>query len=234
MSARRSSETKNTESNINERIGDFIHKYSKVFIIGFAALAVILAGFIIGSTVREKVSSKAMSELDGFNRRFEAIKPDIASSDPEAALKQVELIVLLEELSAFQSKNSGFAAARAYCLSAEICALQKRWVEAEEAWVKAAGAASKTYLAPLSFFNAAVAAEEQSNIDSAIAHYNSALVYGNTFPQAARAQFSVGRLEESRSNTDAAIAAYRAVLNRWPNDQVWPNLAQSRILAISE
>jgi tetratricopeptide (TPR) repeat protein len=86
----------------------------------------------------------------------------------------------------------------------------------------------------VSFFNAAVAAEEQDNAEAAIGYYTKVLEYKDVFPEAARAQFTVGRLEESRNNREAALSAYRNVLSIWPGDPVWPNLAQSRVLALSD
>ena len=236
MAAKASSqarEEKKGELSINEQISGFIQKNRKVFLFGFAALIIILTGFIVTSIVRGNILSNALSQVDGFNRRYEDLQAYIGSSEPEALVKQIELIVLIDEIKKFTEKNSGIAAARAYCINAEIYAGQQMWADAEETWSKAAKEASKTYLAPLSLFNAAVAAEEQGNIDSAIAHYNSALDHGDTFSSAARAQFSIGRLEESRNNKDAALEAYRTLLNRWPNDPIWPNLAQNRILIMS-
>ena len=153
---------------------------------------------------------------------------------PDSLGRQIELIVLLEELADFGSRNSGFAAARAHTIRADIFWDQENWSEAEQAWLDAARSSPKSYLAPISFYNAAVAAEEQGNTDSAISHYRSALTFGELFPAAARAQFSIGRLEESRNNREAAISAYRNLLNTWPDDPVWPNLAQSRLIILSE
>jgi tetratricopeptide (TPR) repeat protein len=140
----------------------------------------------------------------------------------------------LAEITEFENHNSGLAAARAYSISANIYTDQKNWRLAEEKWLKAAEAAPKSYLAPIAIYNAAVAAEEQENIETAIAYYSRAAGYGDSFPASARAQFSVGRLEESRSNRDSAIAAYRNLLAKWPNEPVWPNLAQNRLLVLSD
>ena len=234
MAAKADAQKKNDELTLNEQISELIQKNRKRFLFGLAAVVVILAAFVIVNTVREKILSNALSQVDEFSRKYEELKPYIGSTDPNDIIKQLEAIVLLEELSTFESKRSGFAAARAYNISASIHADQKNWALAEEAWSKAANAARKSYLAPLSLYNAAVAAEEQGNIDSAIALYARALNYGTSFPSAARAQFSVGRLEESRSNRNAALEAYRNLLNNWPSDPVWPNLAQSRILVLTE
>jgi len=87
-------------------------------------------------------------------------------------------------------------------------------------------------LAPIAFFNAGAAAEEQGKTEEAIAYYTNSLSSSADFPDAPRAQFAVGRLRESLHETDAAIEAYRAVISGWSYDQVWTSLAHSRIIAL--
>jgi len=187
---------------INERIGDLIQKNRTQLLAAMAAIVLIFIAFIVISVVREKIQSNALSKVDSLNS---------------------ELAVLVVEITEFENHNSGFAAARAYSINANINMDQKNWALAEEKWVKAAEAAPKSYLAPIAIYNAAVAAEEQENIEKAISYYTRAAGYGDSFPAAARAQFSIGRLEESRGNKDLAIAAYRNLLAKWPDDTVWPN-----------
>jgi len=222
------------ELTLDEKIGDFIQKNRTKLLLGLGAIVLVIAGFIIFSVVKEKSLSNALSELDSLNRRYEDLKAGITSEEEMDASQTAELAVLLADITEFENKNSGFAAARAYSISANIYMDQKNWVLAEDKWVKASKAAQKSYLAPIAIYNAAVAAEEQGNIESAITYYLKAADYGDSFPASARAQFSVGRLEESRSNKDSAIAAYRNLLAKWPNDQVWLNLAQSRLLVLAD
>jgi tetratricopeptide (TPR) repeat protein len=111
---------------------------------------------------------------------------------------------------------------------------QKNWPEAETAWAASANAAPKIYLAPLAWFNAGAAAEEQGKTVEAIDYYTKSIAAPSGFSAAPRAQFSVGRLRESLGETAAAIEAYRAVISGWPYDQVWVNLAYSRIIMLEE
>jgi len=221
---------------IGQQVTDFIQKNRKTLFITLIAIVVVLAGFIIVVTVREKLQENALGQVDEFNRSYEAVRIENYgdTDDPYLVSRMAEIAVLLVNIEGFAARNSGFAAARAYNLAANIHWDQGNRDEAERAWLDAAKAAGKNYLAPVSFYNAAVAAEERGDIETAIAHYSSALEHGNVFPSAVRAQFSIGRLEESRNRKDAAIEAYRDVLNNWPNDPLWPSLAQSRILALSE
>jgi tetratricopeptide (TPR) repeat protein len=139
---------------------------------------------------------------------------------------------LLDELSAFAGSTFGYAKVRAYSLAADINADLKDWEAAKDAWTRAAAAASKTYLAPVSFFNAAVAAEEQGDIAGAIVLYTQCLDFADLFPAAPRAQFSIGRLLENQHDIAAAVEAYRSLVEKWPTETVWTNLANSRIAAL--
>jgi tetratricopeptide (TPR) repeat protein len=219
---------------IKERIGDLIQKNRVQFLTALAAIVLVIIAFVVISVVREKTQSNALSKVDAFNRRYESIKESLSGEEDLDSSRQMELGILSLELTEFENKNSGLAAARAYIINANISMDQKNWETAEEKWLKAAEAAPKSYLAPIAVYNAAVAAEEQGRIEQAIAYYSRAAGYGDSFPSAARAQFSVGRLEESRNNRDSAIEAYRNLLAKWPNEPVWPNLAQNRLLVLTD
>lgn len=219
---------------VTDKLNNFIQKNRKKLFIGLASAIAILAVLIIGISVRDKLQENALSQADGFNKRYEELKAFINSDDIDAIQKQADIAILLVDLESFAGKKSGYPAAWAYSISADIFGDQKKWDDAEKSYINAAKAAGKSYLAPVSFFNAAVAAEEQGNIDTAIEYYNKALDFGNAFAAAARAQFAIGRLEESRDNKTAALIAYNTLLAKWPGDPVWTNLAQSRIIVISD
>ena len=229
-----SQDTREEKLSISEKLNQFMQKHRMKLIIGFISLFVILIGFIAGFSISDKAKVKAFIKIDEFERRYEDLRSFISSEEPDAVSKQADINALLEDLTAFQKKNSGFAAARAYGISAGIYENQKKWAEAEKAWSDAANAAKKSYLAPVALYNAAVAAEEQGNAESAVGFYKKALDFDNSFIGAARAQFSIGRLEESRNNREAALESYRILVNKWPNDPIWSNLAHSRIIILSD
>jgi tetratricopeptide (TPR) repeat protein len=213
--------------NINEGIADFIQKNRKKIVAGMVSAAALLAAFIGWISWRDFTQAKAISRVEDFAKRYEILRIDI--SDPA---KAEDVQTLLDELNAFGEKTSAYAGARAYSVAAGIYFDKKEWAEAEKAWIKAARLAPKIYLAPAALYNAAVAAEEQGNIPQAIDLYTEILVYGEQFPAAVRAQYAIGRLREEQADIEAAIAAYRAVIEKWPAETVWGNLAHSRIIAI--
>jgi tetratricopeptide (TPR) repeat protein len=232
MAATSEIQKKNEESKLNVQLNEFIRKYRKGLLIGLIAIIAILAGLVVTVIVRDKIQAAALSKVDSLSRRYNELKEFSPHEDQLDVSRLGETTILVIELSEFTKKNSGFAAARAYGITADIHVDQKQWAEAEEAWTKAAKAAGKSYFAPIAYFNAAVAAEEQGNIEAAIDYYRLALEFESVFPSAARAQFSIGRLEEGRNNREAALEAYRTLLGKWPDDPVWSNLSQSRILLI--
>ena len=219
---------------LNEKLNEIMQKHRRVILFGIIAIVLALLALVAVITLRDWTQAKALSQVDGFNRRYEELKDSIQSEEPLEPSNEEELSALLEELGDFAQKSSGFASARAYSIIANIQGDQKNWAEAQMAWSASARAARRTYLAPISFFNAAVAAEEQGNIQMAIELYTEVLSHGSAFPAAARVQFSIGRLQESLNNREAALDAYRTLLGRWPDDPLWSNLAQSRIIVLSE
>jgi len=213
--------------NAGEKINDFIQKNRKPIFISAAALLVLLIAVIAALALMDSFRKKAIAAVEDFNERCETMLPSITE---EYFTDDVNS--LLGELTVFAKKNSGYAGGRAWILIGGIHAARKDWADAEAAYASAAQSAGKNYLAPLAWFNAAAAAEEQGKTAEAIGYYSSSLTTTAEFTAAPRAQFSVGRLHESLNEDAKAIEAYRAVISGWPYDQVWANLARSRIIAL--
>ena len=211
---------KTEKLDISEQINDFVQKRRKILIISLAGILGVVIALVTVFTIRDHLHSQALSKVEEFNRRYEAIWNE-------------DINDFLNELNHFANRNSGYAAARAFAISANVNEDENNWAEAENAWVNAARAGAGTYFSPVAFFNAAVAAEEQGNINRAIELYNEALEYDDVFPAAPRTQFSIGRLQETQGDRAAALLSYMTLVSRWPQDQVWANLAHSRILSLS-
>jgi tetratricopeptide (TPR) repeat protein len=221
------SEEKVGKPGVSDALADFIQNNRKGLLITCGVIIVAVLGFIAGFTIRDILRGKALSRVEDFTQRYETLVMDI-----NEASKEADVQALLDELNAFAVKHSGYAGARAYYLAASIYVEKKDWEQAETAWTKSARAAAKSYLAPVSLFNAAVAAEEQGNPDQAISHYSESVSQDANFPGAARAQFAIGRLYEAQGNTQAALEAYRIIPEKWESETIWINLAQSRIIGL--
>jgi predicted negative regulator of RcsB-dependent stress response len=217
---------KNEKPKLGDFLTDFIQNNRKGLLISMIVILVTVTGFIVGNALRSSLREKANSSVEDFIQRYEVLVIDINESD-----KAEDVKTLLEELNAFAEKNSGYAGARAYSLAASVYAEQKDWAQAESAWRSSAKKAGKSYMAPVSLFNAAVAAEEQGKTDEAIGLYAESVA--RDFPAGPRAQFAIGRLHESQGDTQAALEAYRLIPEKWANESTWINLAQSRIILLS-
>jgi tetratricopeptide (TPR) repeat protein len=223
-----STEEKTEKRGFGDALADFIRNRRRELLVVMIATLVLVMGFIAFYAVRSSLREKANSVVEDFAKRYETLVIDINEEE-----KAEEAQTLLDELGAFAKKTSGYAGARAYSLTASIHAEQKNWALAESAWRNSAAKAGKSYLAPVSLFNAAVAAEEQGNLDQAIELYAESAAHGSNFPAAARAQFAIGRLRESQGDIPAALDAYKLIPEKWADESAWINLAQSRIIVLS-
>jgi tetratricopeptide (TPR) repeat protein len=220
-------EEKKENQSISDAIADFIHNKRRGIIITLVAIVVVVAGFVAGFAIRGVLRDKALSELEDFSERYDKLVMDF--NEPE---KAADVQAFLDDITAFAAKQSGFAAAQAHAIVGSIYAEKKDWAQAEKAWTDSAQNAAKTYLAPASLFNAAVAAEEQGKTPEAISLYTESASYAADFPEAPRAQFAVGRLLETQGDTQGALEAYRVIREKWAMATVWINLAQNRIIAL--
>ena len=212
---------------LNERINEFVQKRRKPIFIITGLIVLSLIAFIAALSISDMLNGKAISAVEDFNSRYETLRPSITE---EYSARDAEELVA--EIEAFARGKSGYAGGKARSIIGSIYSEKKEWPAAEAAWASAAVAAKKTYLAPLAFFNAGVAAEEQGKAEDAIGYYSSSLAFTEDFSSASRAQFAIGRLRESLHDNDSAIEAYRAVISGWPNDRTWASLARSRIIAL--
>jgi len=216
-------------ASISEKLNDFIQKNRKPIFIMAASLFVLLIAVIAALSLMDVFRNRAIAAVEDLSDRYETLLPSITGTEEDFP---DDVNALLEELTAFAEKNSGYPGGRAWLLIGGLYSAKKDWAGAETAYVSAAETAAKNYLSPLAWFNAAVAAEEQGKTPEAIEYYGNSLAAPVVFPAAPRAQFSVGRLHETLNEDEKAIEAYRAVISGWSYDEVWTNLARSRIIAL--
>ncbi|MDR2098221.1 MAG: tetratricopeptide repeat protein [Spirochaetaceae bacterium] len=216
----------------------FVEKNRKALLISFVVILVLAAGLIAALIVNDISRKNTIAKLDILIERYDKVKQSLSSAVDtvdaggiEGADDTGDVETLLGDLRAFGESASGYPAARAWFMAGNIYHERKEWQEAQAAWLAAAEKGAKTHLAPVCLFNAAVASEEAGDTDAALENYRKSIDFVD-FPAAAHAQFSVGRLEEKQGDNEAAIAAYRAIIEKWPADTEWTNLAHSRILAL--
>ena len=221
---------------VGDKIIDFIQKNRKGIFITLGIVIFLFVGLIVFIALSEQINKKAIAEVELLNDEFNDMRSDIINGE-----KTAEANALIEKSKTFAEKNRGFPAGKAWSIAAQIYSIKENWQQAEEAWANCARAGEKTYLAPIAFFNAAVAAEEQGRALQAIEYLKSCVSHNFEFPYAPRAQFNIGRLYEQLGNSAEAIEAYRAVLINWSweqsasggsNTNIWQNLARNQIIKL--
>ncbi|MDR2071822.1 MAG: tetratricopeptide repeat protein [Spirochaetaceae bacterium] len=216
-----------TESaHISDKIADFVQKNRKALLAVIIIAAAGIAGSAVFFSVRNELQKKAIITLEEIEEK-RSLLGELSDSS-----KSAEVEDLLQEITSFASKTFGYAAARSYFLAASIYMDRGDWEKAESAYLDSARRSGKTYLKPLALYNAAVAAEEQGNLEKALEYYNQSLDFPGNFPAASRARFNIGRIHEARQDTEAALEAYRTVIEKNSPDSNWAKLAQSRIISL--
>jgi tetratricopeptide (TPR) repeat protein len=221
-------QNENKKTDIGEKLIEFIEKYRKVILVSIGVLVVSFFGLVIFISLHDVFQKKAIAEVEDLSARFDELR---FSMEDES--KTADIAILLADLEIFVKNKDGYAGSKAWSMIAQIYSGRNDWQKTKDAWLSAAKTGNKTYLAPISLFNAAVAAEEQGNIDEAIEFLEKCISHPFEFPPAPRAQFAIGRLYEKQDNLPAAIEAYRTVLANWQDVPGWQHLARSRITAIS-
>ncbi|MDR2602123.1 MAG: hypothetical protein LBC53_06700 [Spirochaetaceae bacterium] len=211
----------------NENAAMFFYKYKRPVL----AFIIIVTAFILGMVayfaINEIVTKAATLELENLVAKYEELNPDFGSSEGEAKEKAD---ALLAEIEAFAKKSGGYAGARAWSMAAGVYAERKDWEKGASSYVNSAKKAKNGYLAPVSWYNAAVCAEENGKDADAKAFLEKSLTYKD-FPLAARVRFSIARILE-KTDVEKALEAYRALINAHEKETGWVNLSQSRIIAL--
>jgi tetratricopeptide (TPR) repeat protein len=255
------SEAPTADSGAAEKLIWFIQQNRRVIIGGFFVLVVVLIGAMVVLAVREEARVRDFVAIDALEQRQEPIKRSLANelqtaaenvdltgddaltldaltertAEVPARENQAEIDLLLADLGSFAAKKTGFAAQRAFAMQASIYHDLKSWTEAQAAWTAAFDAAPKTYFAPILLFNAAAAAEENGAAAGAVELFKRvAKEFNRSAQTAAHALFSAGRILDTSGDTAGAVALYRELLSQWPQDALWANLAQSRIISLGE
>jgi len=226
----------NEKTNIGDKINNFIQKNRKAIFVTFIIFVLIFAGFVSYFLISESMDKKAIAEVEELNEEFARLRFFINED-----FFQEDVNNLIAKLEAFVKNKRGFAGSKAWSIIANIHSDRKDWLKAEEAWVNSANVGSKTYLSPIAFFNASVAAEEQGKLDQAIIYLQQCISHNFEFPDAPRAQFNIGRLYEQLGNFQRALESYRAVLINFQWDRsdylssnmfIWQNLARNQIIKL--
>jgi hypothetical protein len=214
---------------ILNKLTSTIHSLRYILISVLGALAVFVIAWIIVAEVRSKKieSSTVLVEMAEDN-----LSTWIEEEDEEAAGKLAEDIIA-DLTRIVDDYPRLYAGQRALHLLGSFYFRTSNWNLSAETFLKLADEFPRSYLAPVSRINAAVAMEEGGDYAKAIQTYGQIVeLYQDISPEIARVLFSLGRLNETHGTNDAAIEYYNRIVDEYASSG-WTNLAQDRIIYLN-
>ncbi len=226
MSTKAAQEIQPDKKSATLLVSEFLIKNRKVILGSLIAVLAAFAVFIAFTAISDSRSAKVIAAVETLQADWNELR----GGEDKAAItaKEDEIISTLKDLA--DGNKGSVAGGRAYMTVAEVYFQRKDWKGAKEAWLAAASAGSKSYIAGLCYFNAAVCADELGSQDEAVELFTKASELEN-FGMKPRTLFNIGRIEEQRSRKEAALEAYEKLVGSYPND-TWALLAKSRIIAL--
>jgi len=212
---------------VGDKMNDFVQKNRTGIFVIIGILVIGFLGIIAYFAISDSINKRDIAAFEELNQKFIDLNEQI-----EAGETNDEVEEFLSQLIEFGHKTRGFSGSKSLSLAAQIYTYRKEWQPAKELWLEAAMVGTKTYLGPIALFQAAAVSEEMEEYEDAIDLYKQCIAHKFEFPAAPRAQVSIGRLYEKIEDYPAATEAYREVIIKWPQIDVWQNLARSRIIAI--
>lgn len=217
--------TEKTELSLKERINAGLARHWKLAVLILAAVVVIMAGILVLDYInRNKQSDSAVLAediQDSFTDWLQAAPESRDSTDLENLITE-----------ALEKYPGHFATQRAHFTRGLMALENELWDEASDAFLTLADDWSKSYLAPVSLYNAGAAREEAGDPAGAAEIWNRLVdEYAEVSPDAPEALFNLGRLSESSDDIEKAIEYYKELTSRFPESR-WTDLAKSRILVI--
>ena len=206
------------------KLNAFIENKKKVFITILVIVLCVIAAVVVCSVVTNNAKVSNLTTLDDISYTLTDGSENLEES--ELTARRVDALEKLEKLNG----KGGIVGARSNMLTAEILFQQKKYSEAADAWKKTAEKASKSYIAPIAYYNLAVCYEQLGQSEDAIANYKKA-ADDKDFIMNTHAAFSYGRALEEAGKFAEAFAAYSDLYDRKPDDS-WAKLAKTRMITL--
>jgi tetratricopeptide (TPR) repeat protein len=194
------------------------HRIMLLSLLGIIIIGSIGAGVFF--SVSETLNKKGLAQLDEISTALANNSGDSYETREQEALLKLEAL----------AQKRSIVGARANMLMAEIHFNAKRYEQARDAWLKAAQHSSASYIAPLSWYNAAVCSEELGQTEDAFTYYEKAGAQKD-FALKTHALFNAGRVKDEALDFEGAAAKYQELNDKYSGDS-WANLAMTRLITL--
>lgn len=225
-------EEQGTAVKLEGRFARFFGTHTTLLIVIGIAVVVVVAGLWIGLSVSERnalENQRAIDELQVSYSEWAALED---KSTPEAQAAMEELVTKLSDLAGKRAKS--YATIKAQYLLGLVSYTNGEYAEARTHFEQAAKKGEGTYLASLSYYNAAVASEQLQDTAKALEYYQIVYDrYGDESAEAPKALFSIARLYEAENELRLARAVFQQLADEYPASE-YAKLAKSRLLFLPE
>ena len=214
---------------ITQRLSFAIHKSRYILIGLLTGFVILVITWLVAGEIKANRIESSTILVESAQKKFEQL---VNEEDEEriAALGE-ELVSDLNRIIDEYPKL--YAGQRALHLLGSYYFTFEEWELSQKAFLRLADRFPKSYLAPVSRINAAVALEEGGEYSRAIETYEQVIAkHKDRSPEIARVLFSLGRLNESHGTREAAFEYYNRVVDDYGWSS-WTKLAQDRIIYLN-
>ncbi len=215
---------------IRRRINNFLSRAVSRFRVALLVILIAAAAFLVGYIVYMEVSKKLAAD-SSLMAESAAAKYDTWRSETDTQKKAALEKDLFDNLGVLINRYPRqYGGQRGLFIRAEASSANKAWDAALKDYETLAARFPKSYLAPISLFDAAVCYDEKGDTDSALKLYVKAAGYKES-TVAPRALFDSGRLYEAKSDWTNAQKAYESMEGLYAQS-MWTRLAKNRLVEL--
>jgi TolA-binding protein len=215
---------------LRRRINHFLARTLDRFRVALLVIILAAAAFLVGYFIYGEISKKLAYDSTALAEAAQS-NYDAWQAESDAAKKATLAKDLLAQLGTLVSRYPRqYGGQRGLFLRADVHYADKAWDEALKDYQALADHFPKSFLAPISLFNAGICAEEKGDTGAALGLYVRAEGYKDS-TVAPRAMFNAGRLQEGKQDWAAAQKTYESIDTSY-GQSVWNKLAKNRLIQL--
>ena len=221
-------EPQDRKNQILTRVSDALSRHRRIIAITLIVAAGLLVVLFVALQIRTSRINSSLTAIETLESDYDAwtaLSDDDKSAGFDKLIKEADSVA--------QKYPKLYAAQRALFLKGQLYVAQGSWADAGQAFIEIADRFPQSYLAPVALMQAAIAYENDSDIDSARQVLGSIVAdYGNSSAEVPRALFSLGRISEAQDEIADASDYYNQLVDDYPTSS-WTNLARDRIITLT-
>lgn len=225
---------KNTEDQLtsSERIAmkteGFFAKHAKLLAITGIVVILIVVIALVATMI---VNNNAEKDFTAVAQLEEAYNNLLVLDSASDEYKSASEAFLADADALISKKGNSYPVLKANYLKGLYYVELENWADAQSAFEAVATEAGTTYLASLSYMNAAACAENNGDQSKALEYYNRVGDFGVDVPEAPKALFNVARIYEEQGDTELAKATFQQLIDQFAVSE-YAKMASARIVTL--